>query len=156
MFRLSPGMDIALVSSDVDARRFQLWESPLCDSASQRLCVKNPASRHNQSSIKAITPAIVHNQGSSRQTTNYRARRLAPRISLPATDAGGWPACERSGCKTGTRRAVALRSGENQARKAFKPAWKSAGRGASSLMVFLVRGWRKDSSLAWSNTRGAA
>ena len=42
-----------------------LWNSPF---ATPRLCVKNQASSHNQPSIKAKTPVIVHNQGISRQT----------------------------------------------------------------------------------------
>ena len=45
---------------------------PLCDFATPRLCVKAPASSHDQGSIKATTSAIVHNQGKSSQTRNFR------------------------------------------------------------------------------------
>ena len=41
--------------------------SPFCASAPSRLCVKTPASSHNQASIKAKTPAIKAHQALSRQ-----------------------------------------------------------------------------------------
>ena len=56
-------------------------EFHLGDFATPRLCVKSPASSHNQASIKAKSPVIVHNQGKSRQTPKF------PNTFVP-TDAG--------------------------------------------------------------------
>ena len=44
---------------------------PLCDFATPCLRVKTPASRHDQGSIKAKPPVIVHNRASSRQTPKF-------------------------------------------------------------------------------------
>ena len=44
---------------------------PPCAFATPRLCVKNPASTHDQASIKAKTPAIKANRASSRQTSIF-------------------------------------------------------------------------------------
>ena len=71
---LPPSLDVGrsmLVACRAVVRRRRIGCSnniPLCDFAPPRLCVKDPASSHDQASIKAKTPAIVHNQGMSRQT----------------------------------------------------------------------------------------
>ena len=62
---------------------------PLCDFATPRLCVKTPASRHDQGSIKAETPAIKANRASSRQTSNFQS---AP-VPGPGNDQTSQPYC---------------------------------------------------------------
>ena len=56
------------------------------------LSLKNPPSRHDQGSIKAKTPLIVHNQGISRQTPFFRN---ALHTANPPAGWGG-PAVERT------------------------------------------------------------
>jgi len=47
IFGLSPGMDLALVSSDMEARRFQLWEA-----APHRVSGASPAAKRTRSRSK--------------------------------------------------------------------------------------------------------
>ena len=67
---------------------------PLCDLATPRLCVKNRYPVTIKGSIKAKTPAIVHNQGISRQTANFQSGPVpGAATTKPATRSALAAAC---------------------------------------------------------------